>query len=229
MSEFVKLMTRDEKEISAYVARPTATAVGAVVVVQEIFGVNAQIRAFADRLAKAGYLAIAPATFDRYETGLELKDSGDDLKKAFELYGKLSPDTAILDVAAAYKYAVDHGSKNVAVVGFCYGGLMSWLSATRGPQVGMNPACTVGYYAGGIGNVAAEAPSCPVMLHFGANDSHIGKDQIDAVKTAHPEVKIFIYPDADHAFAGTERTAYNPEQAEIAWERTLDFLGENLS
>ena len=229
MGEQVKLTASDGKELSAYVANPAGTPIGAVVVVQEIFGVNAQIRAFADRLAEAGYVAIAPATFDRYEPGLELKDTGDDLKKAFEMYGKLSPETAILDVAAAYKFVEAHGAKSIAVVGFCYGGLMSWLSATRGAGVGMKPACTVGYYAGGIGNVANETPACPVMLHFGENDSHIGKDQIDAVRTAHPEVKIFTYPDSDHAFAGTERTAYNPEQAEIAWERTIEFLGANLS
>jgi carboxymethylenebutenolidase len=93
----------------------------------------------------------------------------------------------------------------------------------------MRPSCTVGYYAGGIGNFATEEPSCPVMLHFGANDSHIGTDQREAVAKAHPEVEIFVYEGSDHAFAGTERTAYNPEQAEIAWERTKEFLATNVA
>lgn len=229
MSEFVKLTAQDGAELSAYVSRPEGTPKGAVVVVQEIFGVNSQIRAFADRLAGEGYVAIAPATFDRYEKGLELKDTGDDLKKAFEMYGKLKPETALLDVAAAFKFVEAEDHKGIAVVGFCYGGLMSWLAATRGETVKMRPSCTVGYYAGGIGNVATEEPSCPVMLHFGADDSHIGKEQIDAVAKAHPEVEIFVYPGSDHAFAGTERSAYNPEQAEIAWGRTKEFLATHIA
>ena len=229
MGEFVKLTANDGNELSAYVSRPEGAAKGAVVVVQEIFGVNSQIRAFADRLAGEGYVAIAPATMDRLEPGLELKDTGEDLKKAFSLYPQLKVETALLDVAAAYKFVEAEDHKGIAVVGFCYGGLMAWLSATRGETVKMRPSCTVGYYAGGIGGVAKEEPSCPVMLHFGANDSHIGKDQIDAVREAHPEVEIFVYEGADHAFAGTERSAYNPEQAEIAWGRTVEFLATHVA
>ena len=229
MSKYVQLKAADGAELSAYVSRPEGPAKGAVVVVQEIFGVNSQIRAFADLMASNGYVGIAPATFDRYEKGLQLKDTGDDLKKAYEMYGKLSPDTALLDVAAAYKFVEAEEHKGIAVVGFCYGGLMAWLSATRGENVEMQPSCTVGYYAGGIGQVAKEEPSCPVMLHFGANDSHIGKDQIDAVRSAHPDVEIFVYEGADHAFAGTERSAYNPTQAAIALKRTLDFLATNIA
>ncbi len=229
MGEWVILTAVDGNQMDAYLVSPSGTALGAVVVVQEIFGVNSQIRAFADRLAEAGYVAIAPAIFDRYEPGLELKDTGDDLQKAFELYGKLSPETALLDVAAAAEYIRFRATGGTAVVGFCYGGLLSWLSATRGQTLGMKLACTVGYYPGGVGQVASETPTCPVMLHFGESDSHIGRDQINAVETAHPEVEIFVYPGADHAFAGTERTAYDPEQAEIAWDRTLAFLGRNLS
>ena len=229
MGEFVKLTATDGNNLTAYVSRPEGKPKGAVVVVQEIFGVNSQIRKVADDLAAEGYLGIAPALFDRFGTpGIELKDTGDDLKKAFELYGKLSPETALLDVAAAYYNAQEQGIESIAVIGFCYGGLMSWLSATRGNQVTMQPACTVGYYAGGIGNVAKEEPSCPVMLHFGAADSHIGPDQIEAVRTAHPEVQIFTYEGADHAFAGTERSAYKPDAAKLAWERTLKFLAQQV-
>ena len=229
MGEQAKLTAEDGAALSAYVSRPAGAARGAVVVVQEVFGVNSQIRGVADLYASHGYVGIAPAIFDRYEPGVELKDTGDDLKKAFEMYGKLKPETALMDVAAAYKFVEAEDHKGIAVVGFCYGGLMAWLAATRGETLKMQPSCTVGYYAGGIGKVATEEPSCPVMLHFGANDSHIGPDQIDAVRKAHPEVEIIVYEGADHAFAGTERSAYNPEQAKIALDRTLEFLATHIA
>ena len=229
MGEFVALKAQDGHELSAYVARPEGSAKGAVVVLQEIFGVNSQIRGVCDAFAKEGYVGIAPALFDRFERGVELKDTGADLQRAFgEFYPKLKPEVALLDVAAAFAEVVKQG-KGVAVVGFCFGGLLSWLAATRGQTLEMEPACVVGYYAGGIGGVAGEEPSCPVMLHFGENDSHIGKDQIEAVRAAHPEVEIFTYPGADHAFAGSERSAYNPEQAAIAWDRTLEFLRTHVA
>ncbi len=234
MGEFVQMRAEDGHHLGAYVARPEGAAglggaKGAVVVVQEIFGVNSQIRGVCDAFAEAGYVGIAPALFDRFEHGVELKDTGEDLKRAFgEFYPKLKPEIALLDVAAAFAEVKKEG-EGVAVVGFCFGGLLSWLAATRGAPLKMQPACCVGYYAGGIGKVAGEEPSCPVMLHFGENDSHIGKDQIEAVRAAHPEVEIFTYPGADHAFAGTERSAYNPEQAGIAWERTLEFLRANIA
>ena len=229
MGEWVKLTAEDGQQLRAYVARPDGKAKGAVVVLQEIFGVNSQIRQVADEFAAEGYVGIAPALFDRTgETGVELKDSGDDLKRAYELYGKLSPDTALKDLAAAYKFVEGEGISRIAVVGFCFGGLLAWLSTTRGTELGISPVCAAGYYPGGVGQVAEEQPSCPVMLHFGAADSHIGADQREAVQKAHPEVHVFVYEGAEHAFAGTERAAYDPKQAGIANERTSEFLRKNL-
>jgi carboxymethylenebutenolidase len=150
------------------------------------------------------------------------------MKKAFSLYPKLDVGKALLDIAAAYAY-VDGAGKGTAVLGFCYGGLMSWLSATRGESENMQPACTVGYYAGGIGKVATEDPSCPVMLHFGADDDHIGKDQVDAVREAHPEVEIFLYEGAGHAFANPARPSFVPDAAKIADVRSLEFLKANIA
>jgi len=229
MSEFVTLTANDGNVLSAYVARPEGTPTGAVVVVQEIFGVNSHIRSVADGFAKQGYVAIAPALFDRIEKGIELGYEGDDLKTAFGLYGKLNPDLALLDVAAAFKFVEAEDHKGIAVVGFCYGGLMSWISATRGETVKMKPSCTVGYYAGGIGNVAKEEPSCPVLLHFGGNDSHIGPEQIQAVRDAHPEVTIYEYEGAEHGFNCDQRGSYHPDAAKLAMSRTLEFLRTNIA
>ncbi len=227
MSEWVRLQAADGHELSAYVATPEGQPIGALIVVQEIFGVNPSIRSVADAYAKDGFLAIAPALFDRFERGLELTYEGDDLKKAYDLYGQLKPETQLLDIAAAYEHVKGTG-KGTGVVGFCYGGLLTWLSATRAKSLNMNLTCAIGYYAGGIGKVAAEQPSCPVQLHFGANDDHIGKDQVDAVRTAHPGVEIFLYEGAGHAFANEARASYVPAATALARQRSLAFLKAHL-
>ena len=229
MSSFTTLKAADGHELQAYVALPEGAPIGGLVVVQEIFGVNQSIRDVADSYAKEGFVAVAPATFDRYERGVELSYDGTDLKKAFELYGKLNPDTVLLDVAAAYNEAKSRSGKDVAVMGFCYGGLMGWLAATRGETIEMQPACTVGYYPGGVGSVATEEPSCPVMLHFGGADSHIGPEQVEAVRQAHPEVEVYVYSGAEHGFANHMRSSFSPDAAKLAGERTLNFLKTNLA
>jgi carboxymethylenebutenolidase len=228
MGEWVKVKADDGHELGAYVATPAQELVGAVVVIQEIFGVNKSIREVADGYAREGFLAIAPALFDRFERDLELGYSEADMKKAFGIYPKLDPDVSLKDIAAAFHYAKQSG-KPTGVMGFCYGGLTTWLSATRGENVRMRPDCCVGYYAGGIGKVAAEQPVCPVMLHFGGTDDHIGKDQIDAVQTAHPEVEIFVYDGVGHAFANPDRPSYNAAAAKLAGERSLAFMKKNLA
>lgn len=144
MSDWIKLKASDGHELSAYVARPTSEAIGALVLVQEIYGINAHIRSVADGYAKDGFLVIAPAIFDRFERGLELKYGGDDQKRAMQLYPMLKPDVTLLDVAAAYEEAKKAG-KGIGVIGFCYGGLISWLTATRGENLKMQPSCCVGY------------------------------------------------------------------------------------
>ncbi len=230
MSDWIKLKASDGHELKAYVARPKGEAIGALVLIQEIFGVNPHVRGVADGYAKDGFLVIAPAIFDRYERDVELKYEGEDQQRAFtHFYPKLNPDVTLLDVAAAYEEAKKSG-KGVGVIGFCYGGLMSWLAATRGENLKMQPSCCVGYYAGGIGSVAKEEPSCPVMLHFGAEDTHIGKDQIDAVRAAHPEVEIFLYEGAGHAFnRDADPKSYNAAASKLARERSLAFLKANIA
>jgi carboxymethylenebutenolidase len=230
MNEWVKLTTIDGHQLDVYVAHPEGEPIGAVVLIQEIFGVNAHIRSVADGYAADGFLVVAPALFDRIERGSQLSYSGEDAEKAFSFfYPKLDPDTSLLDVAAAYEFAKRTG-KGIGVVGFCYGGLVSWLTATRGEKLRMQPSCCVGYYAGGIGKYAAEEPSCPVMLHFGADDSHIGKDQIDAVRMAHPEVEIYLYEGAGHAFnRDVDPAKHHAAAAALARKRTLSFLKTHVA
>ena len=229
MSEWIKLKAKDGHELVAYVARPSGEAVGVLVLVQEIFGVNDHIRSVADGYAKDGFLVVAPAIFDRFEPGVQLTYGPEDMKRVYNFYGMLKPETTLMDVAAAFEWAMQAGKK-IGVIGYCYGGLTSWLVATRGKDYDMQPAGCLGYYAGGIGSVAREDPSCPVMLHFGANDSHIGQDQVEAVRSAHPEVKIFVYEGAGHAFnRDVDPNSFHAVSAKLARERSLEFLKTHLS
>ena len=223
MSEYTKLTTVDEHELSAYVARPEGEPIAGLVVVQEIFGVNAHIRSVADGYAKDGFLAVAPALFDRIEPGVELGYEGADMVRARSFIPKLDMDKGVLDVAAALQFAKAETFRKVGVVGFCWGGTLAWLSATR-----LQPDAAVGYYGGGIGNYAAEMPQCPVMLHFGKLDKHIPAEEVSKIKQAHPQVEIYWY-DADHAFNAEPRSSYNPQAARLARERSLAFLKKHLA
>jgi carboxymethylenebutenolidase len=223
MGEMVKLTADDGHELGAYMATPQGVAKGAVVVIQEIFGVNPHIKRVTDSYAAEGYLAIAPALYDRFKRDIELKYTGLDMAEAVTLMKLLSTESALKDVAAAFKH-VQASQAKVGVVGFCYGGFMSWISACRGASAGIDPACCVCYYPGGIGGVATEQPTCPLIIHIGSDDSHIGQDQIDAIKAAHPEIPLYLYADAKHGFNCDARDEYNPAQAAVARERTLAFL-----
>ena len=222
------MKAEDGHELSAYVARPAGQAVGALVLIQEIFGINDHIRSVADGYAKDGFIVVAPALFDRTEPGVELKYEGEDMQRAYGLYQTLTPETALWDVAAGYAWAKEF-RKGIGIIGYCYGGFISWLTATRGETLKMQPSCCVGYYPGGIGQVASEEPSCPVMLHFGVEDSHIGRDQIEAVRSAHREVEIFVYEGAGHGFNCAPRASYNAPSADLARKRTLAFLKTHIA
>ncbi len=218
MSDSVKLRASDGHELDAYVAMPEGEPVAGLVVVQEIFGVNAHIRGVADGYAKDGFLAVAPALFDRIERNVELSYEGDDMNKARSFIPKLNMDKALLDVEAAIQYAAATTGKKVGVIGYCFGGSLAWLAAAR-----LNPAAAVGYYGGQIAKFANEGLNCPVMLHFGRQDGHIPPEDVDKIKSAHPEVDIYWY-DAGHAFNCDARSSYNSEAAKIARERSLQFL-----
>ena len=225
MGEHVKLRAADGFELDAYVARPKGTPMGGLVVVQEAFGVNRHIREVTDGWAADGFLAVAPALFDRVERGVELGYAPEDLQKGMALIREGKPDDRVMDVAAALDYARKETGKKAGVIGYCLGGSMAWLAATR-----LNPDAAVGYYGSMIPRYAEEALHAPVMLHFGAQDTHIPKSEIDAkVAAAHPEVPIYWYTGAGHGFNTTDRASYNPEAAKLARERSLEFLREKLS
>ena len=229
MGDWVKLKADDGQELGAYVATPAQDPIGALVIVQEIFGVNPSIRKVADDYAAEGFVAIAPALFDRFEKNVELGYGPEDMQRAFQhFYPKLDPNVSLLDVAAAFHH-VKQAGKPTGVLGFCYGGLMSWISAVRGENLKMQPDCCVCYYPGGVGKFAGEEPVCPVLMHFGAADEHIGKDQVDAVREAHPDVEIYLYEGAGHAFANPDRPSYIEAAAKLADERSLAFLKKNLA
>lgn len=223
MGEFVSLRAADTHELAAYVARPTSTPIAGLVVVQEIFGVNAHIRAVTDEFARDGFLAVAPALFDRVERGVDLSYEGADMQRALSFIPKIDIDKAVLDVAAALDFARSTTGKKAGVIGYCFGGTLAWLAATR-----LNPAAAVGYYGGRIANYAAETPAAPVMLHFGQKDTHIPATEVDKLKQAHPEVEIFWY-DARHAFNAKPRASYNAQAAQLARERSLSFLQQHLA
>jgi len=223
MSATVKLAASDGHQLDAYIARPTGEPIAGLVVIQEIFGVNQHIRSVADSYAREGFFAIAPALFDRIERGVELPYDGPEAKKGRELLQKLNIENAVTDVNAALQYARQHTGKKSGVIGYCYGGLLAWLSATR-----LNPDAAVGYYAGGIGNYASETPHAPVQLHFGKLDTHIPAEQVEKVHTAHPEVQIYWYENAGHGFNCDMRSSYNSEAAALARSRALAFLKKHL-
>jgi carboxymethylenebutenolidase len=223
MSEYVKLSAADGHELSAYAARPEGEPIAGLVVVQEIFGVNAHIRSVADGYAKDGFLAVAPALFDRIQPGVELGYEGADMQTAMSLVPKLDAEKALADVAAAMEFAAKETGKKVGVIGYCFGGTLAWMAACR-----LHPAAAVGYYGGRIGNYAGETPAAPVMLHFGKQDTHIPAEDVEKVHAAHPEVEIYWY-DAGHGFNCDARASYNAAAAREARERSLGFLKKHLA
>ena len=226
MANFIDLTAPDGFVFPAYEVRPAGPAKGAVIVLQEIFGLNAHIRAVADGYAAEGYLAIAPATFHRVRQGVELgyqpgdMAAGSTLKAAVEA---LPAPGVLADIQAA----VNHASKagKVGVVGYCWGGLLTWRSACL--LTGVSAAAP--YYGGGMTMPAeaARTPVCPVLCHFGDKDHWITLDTVQAFRAAQPEVQVHIYH-ADHGFNCDHRGSYDAAAAALARERTLSFFAQHL-
>lgn len=223
MGSTTQLTAADGHKFEVYLAEPAAPANTAVVIIQEIFGVNSHIRSVADDYASEGFWAIGPALFDRVERHLELGYGAEERKRGMEVAKKVGLDTALRDVEATLKYADQRfGSKKVGVVGYCFGGTLAWLAATR-----LAPAAAVGYYGGRIAEYASETPKCPVLLHFGKKDAHIPPSEIETIQRFHPNLPLFLY-EAGHGFNCDQRESYEPSSAALARQRTLEFLRKHL-
>ncbi|WP_237476771.1 dienelactone hydrolase family protein [Lichenibacterium dinghuense] len=221
MSQTIKLTASDGVTTDAYRADPAGTPRGGIVVLQEIFGVNPHIRRVADGFAAEGYLAIAPALFDRAEPGVELGYAPADIPRGVELVGKVGHERTMLDVAAAVKAAAEGG--RVGVVGYCWGGSLAYAAAATLDGV----AAAVGYYGGNIAKSLDREPRVPLMLHFGSHDDHIPMSDVEAIRAALPGVPVYTYP-AGHGFNCDARGSYDKPSAAAALERTLAFFAEHV-
>lgn len=220
--ETVTILSDDGFALSAYVARPDGKPKAALVILQEIFGVNAHIRSIADRYAKEGYIGIAPAIYDRDTPHFEAGYTPDDMGRGFAIVKRLDRAKALADIQAAIDYVKDYGK--VGIVGYCWGGTMAWLSAAELEGV----SAAVGYYGGGILGLQNLKPTCPSMLHFGDLDKHIPVDGVREFAGQRPDVQTFIYA-ADHGFNCDARASFNAAAADLARRRTLDFFAKNLA
>ena len=226
MGQFTDLQAADGQSIPAYVAQPAGKPKGGIVVIQEIFGVNSHVRSVADGYARDGYLAVAPAIFHRVKPNVELGYSGDDMQAGMGLKAAteaLPAPGVMQDIQAAIKHAAQAGK--VGIVGYCYGGLLTWRAACT--LSGLSAA--VPYYGGGstTPEEIARKPKVPVLAHFGAKDKHISLESVEAFKKAHPEVEVQIY-EADHGFNCDQRGSYDASAAKLARERTLAFFARHV-
>jgi carboxymethylenebutenolidase len=216
------LTSADKFQLGAYRADPQGKPKGAIVVVQEIFGVNTHIRSVCDRFAADGYVAIAPALFDRQQRDFQCGYTPDEVTNARKFIA--NPDWALMakDTQAAIDAVKSVGP--LGVVGFCMGGTIAFLAATRLDGV----KAAVCYYGGKIVAFADEKPRCPTEMHFGALDHGIPLTDVETIKAKRPDCEIFIYPDAGHGFHCDERASYHAPSAAQAWERTTAFFAKHL-
>ena len=229
MGQFINLVSADGVGFSAYVAQPDGTPKAAIVVLQEIFGVNAHIQSVTDRFAAQGYLAIAPATFDRVKAGVQLGYTDADMTTGFGLKTAVDalPGQGVMpDVQAAIDYVTRTSGGKVGIIGFCWGGLLTWRAACT--LSGLSAAAP--YYGGGMtaDDEVARTPKCPVIAHFGDQDHWIPLEGVSAFAKAHPEVAVHVYA-ANHGFNCDQRDSFSEAAAKLARERTLAFFAGKLA
>jgi carboxymethylenebutenolidase len=221
MGETITLTASDGHTLSAWQDGPQ-DASRALVVVQEIFGVNRHIRNVCARFAAQGYRVIAPALFDRVQRGVELGYTADDVATGRALRAKVPEAGPVLDIEAAAA-ALPAGAKR-GIVGYCWGGTVAWWGATRTRSF----AASSCWYGGGIAATRTETPTCPVQMHFGEKDASIPLSDVELIRAAQPGVEIFVYAGAQHGFGCDERASFSRADAELAQERTLAFFAKHL-
>jgi carboxymethylenebutenolidase len=218
----ITLTASDEFQLGGYRADPANPPKGAIVVVQEIFGVNHHIRNVCDRFAADGYVAVAPAIFDRIERNFQSGYSPEEVAVARRFVAHPNWPAMLRDVQAAIDSVKDIGP--VAVIGFCLGGSVAYAAATK--LSGLSAA--VGYYGGAIARFADDKPKVPTLLHFGAKDTSIPLKDVETIRAKRPDVEIHVYPGAQHGFSCDERASYDKASADLAKQRTLAFLAAHL-
>jgi carboxymethylenebutenolidase len=222
MGRDITLQATDGFVLGGYRADPAAAPLGAVVVIQEIFGVNHHIRAICDRLAAEGYVALAPAIFDRIERNFTSGYSAEEVAIARKFVANPDWPAMLLDTEAAILAVKDVGA--VGVIGFCLGGSIAYAAATK--LAGLSAA--IGYYGSAVVRFADDRPSVPTQLHFGEKDSGIPLSDVEIIRAKRPEVEVFVYPGAQHGFGCDERASFDKASAELAWQRSLAFFKAHL-
>jgi carboxymethylenebutenolidase len=222
MGKFIELKASDGHKFAAYVAEPAGKARGGVVVIPEIFGVNSHIKATADGFAADGYRAVSPAMFDRAQRNYDTGYSQPEIQAGVAIMQKLDWGKAMLDVQAAIGEAAKAGK--VGIVGYCYGGTVSWVAAARASGL----AGAVPYYGGGMPNFINEKPKVPTMCHFGELDQSPTLAQSKEIAAKHPEITAHFYPGAGHGFNCDQRGSWNAEAAKLARSRTIEFFRKHI-
>lgn len=222
MGKDITLTASDGFELGGYRADPVTSTKGAMVVIQEIFGVNHHIRATCDRLAAEGYIALAPSIFDRIERNFQSGYSPEEVAVARKFVASPDWSAMLRDTEAAIAAVKQDGP--VGIIGFCLGGSVAYAAATR--LAGLSAA--IGFYGGAVVRFADDKPLAPTQLHFGGNDAGIPLADVETIRGKRPEVQIFVYPGAAHGFGCDERASYDKPSADLAWRRSLDFLAEHL-
>ena len=221
MGKIIELTAADGHELHAYRAEPAGKPKGALIVAMEIFGVNSHIRSVADGYAADGYLAIAPALFDRVQRGYEAGYTQDEIQNGIGIIQTINLDDTMKDVAAALQNVASVGK--VGIVGYCWGGTVAWKASASNLEL----ACAVPYYGGGVPGLIALKPSCPVMFHWGESDHSIPLEKAKAFADAHKDQTHYFYK-AGHGFNCDQRASYDAEAAKLARSRTLEFLARHV-
>lgn len=222
MGKFIELTASDGHKLAAYVAEPAGRPRGGVVVIPEIFGVNSHIQQTADGFAADGYLAVAPAMFDRVQRNYDTGYSQPEIQAGVAIMQKLDIKLSMLDVEAAIGAAKKGGK--VGIVGYCYGGTVSWVAAARANGL----ACAVPYYGGGMPGYIGEKPKVPTLCHFGETDQSPTLAQAKEIAAAHPSITAHFYAGAGHGFNCDQRGSWNAEAAKLARSRTIEFFRKHL-